>query len=414
VPPRPPDDGLRLKRSQTLLARARSVDAMIDARPDMFFTGIGRLGGLPLFVKRAAGAYLWDVDSNRYLDFLLGYGSVVLGHAHPAVERAVARERRALGSNPTLLSARQVELAERLVTLCPGVEAVTFLKTGSDATDAAARLARAVTGRELVLRWGMNGWHDWCAPVGDGVPAATRAASLPLRFGDLEDARRLFRERGQGIAAIILMPYELHPPDREYLQGLQDLCRAHGALFVLDEIRSGFRIAIGGVQETLGITADLVTYGKALSNGYALSVLGGAKRFMSQILRVGLTITYFRQSDPMAAALATLDVLVEEDGPARLDRLGARLMAGLDAAAAAAGVPARAIGLPATPFVQFSFGEAARDARAMRIFCNAMLESHVLLTPAHHWFLCTAMREEDIDYAVEASQAAMGEVARAM
>jgi glutamate-1-semialdehyde 2,1-aminomutase len=210
------------------------------------------------------------------------------------------------------------------------------------------------------------------------------------------------------------MPYELGPPDRDYLHELRELCSLHGALFVLDEIRSGFRIAIGGVQETLGLSADLVTYGKALSNGYALSVLGGAKRVMSQILKLGLTITYFRQSDAMAAALATLDVLVDCDGPARLDRLGTRLMAGLDSAAAAAGVPARAVGLPATPFVQFSFQTPAQDARAMRIFCNAMLEYGVLLTPAHHWFLCTTMGEDDMDRVVDACCLAMKEVARGM
>jgi glutamate-1-semialdehyde 2,1-aminomutase len=160
------ENGLKLGRSRSLLARARAADAMIDARPDLFFTGVGRLGGFPLFVRRAAGPYLWDVDANRYLDLLLGYGSVVLGHAHPAVERAVGRQRRALGGNPTLLSAAQVELAERLVSLCPGVEAVTFLKTASDATDAAVRLARAVTGRELVLRRpGRQPCGDASAPV---------------------------------------------------------------------------------------------------------------------------------------------------------------------------------------------------------------------------------------------------------
>jgi glutamate-1-semialdehyde 2,1-aminomutase len=413
--PRPGNQpGLRLGRSRSLLERARAVEAMVDARPDLFFTGIGRLGGLPVFVKRAAGPYLWDVDSNRYLDLLLGYGSVVLGHAEPRVERAVARQRRSLGANPTLLGAKQVELAERLVSLCPGVEAVTFLKTGSDATDAAIRLARAVTGRELVLRWGMNGWHDWCAPVNDGVVREAQSATLPLRYGDLDEARRLFATRGGEIAAVLLMPYDVDPPDRDYLLGLQALCRSYGALFILDEIRSGFRIAMGGIQEKLGITADLVTYGKAIANGHALSVLGGAKRYMRDILRVGLTITYFRQPDAMAAALATIDLLIEQDGPAKLERLGGKLMRGVDAAAVAAAVPARAVGLAATPFVRFSCGSPAADERAMRIFCNAMLEQGVLATPAHHWFLCTSATDADIDFAVEACGAAMREVAGAI
>jgi len=402
-----------VNRSQALLARARAVDAMIDARPDLFFTGFGRLGGFPLFARRAAGAYLWDADSNRYIDFLLGYGSVILGHAHPAVRRAVARQGRTLGDNPTLLNLANIELAERLVSLCPGVEQVTFFKTGSDATDAAVRLARAITGRRLVLRWGMNGWHDWCAPVGTGVIAESRAATLALHYGDTAQAERIFRAQGAQIAAVVVMPYEIEAPDRAYLAALRALCDSHGALLVFDEIRSGFRIDLGGAQRVTGITADLATYGKAMANGYAISALGGPRAHMRHILELGLTITYFRQPAAMAAAVATLDALAALDGPARLEGLGRRLLHGLQAAADAAGIPARAIGQPATPFLAFDYGDDARDARAMRLFCNAMLDRGMLVTPAHHWFLCTAMTEDDIDQAVDASRGAMRELGRA-
>src|SRR5690242_8405595 len=139
--------------SQSFLARARKVEALISAKPNLYFTGIERIGGYPLFVERASGPHIWDVDGNRYIDFVLGYGSVVLGHAHPAVVQAVSEDVLRRGVNPTLLSVEHVKLAEKVVALSPGADSVTFLKTGSDATSAAVRLARAVTGRRYVFRW---------------------------------------------------------------------------------------------------------------------------------------------------------------------------------------------------------------------------------------------------------------------
>ena len=275
-------------RSKEMLARARKVEALIDARPALFFGGVERIGGYPIFVDRASGPYLWDVDGNRYLDFVLGYGSVILGHAHPCVAQAVGEELLQRGGNPTLPSLKQVELAEKLVSLCPGVDLVTFLKTGSDATSAATRLARAVTGRKYILRWGMNGWHDWCSNASAGILEDIKAYTLSLRYNDLEYAESLFRVYGDNIACVILMPYELEAPRLGFLEGLRKLCSSYGALFILDEIRSGFRMSMGGAQAYFGIAADLVTYGKALANGYAISALAGRREYpLSELERAG-------------------------------------------------------------------------------------------------------------------------------
>ncbi len=402
-----------LRSSQSLLARARKVEALIDARPGLFFTGVERIGGYPVFVERASGPYIWDVDGNQYIDFILGYGSVVLGHSHPAVARAVSEEARRLGANPTLLNVQHVELAEKVVSLNPGVESVTFLKTGSDATDAAVRLARAVTGRSYVLRWGMNGWHDWCAPVSTGVLTSTSRHTLPLSYNDLDQAKSLFSQHESDVACVILMPYEIEYPEPGYLEGLRDLCRQHGAVFILDEIRSGFRISLGGAQAYFGIEADLVTYGKALANGYAISALAGRKMYMKHILSVGLTVTYYRMPDAMAAANATIDELIRIDGPRRLEALGRALMRGLDNAANEAGVPAHSKGLPWTPFIQFAYESQSRSERALRLFCNGMLSRGVLLSPSHHWFLCTSMSEKDIERTLEMAREVFSEVRRA-
>lgn len=401
-----------VERSQALLARAKDVEALVEARPNIVFGSMERIGGYPLFVSQAQGPYLWDVDGNKYLDFILGYGSVVLGHADRAVSQSVIAETQTVGANPTLLSLQQIALAERVVSLCPGVQRVTFMKTGSDATGAAVRLARAVTRRPYVLRWGLNGWHDWCAPVTTGVLRDSNEHTLLLRYNDLDHARQLFVRHGSEIACAILMPYELEAPAPGFLSGLRELCHTAGALFILDEIRSGFRVALGGAQSLFGIDADLVTYGKALGNGYAISVLGGKAEFMRHIVDVGLTLTYFRGPESMAAGVATLDELQRGDGPSRLAKLGATLMEGLDRAARDAGIPAHSYGLPWTPFLRFSYPTIAGSERALRMFCNGMLARGVLMCANHHWFLCTSMDLQDIEFAVSAAAEVFSDMSR--
>lgn len=390
------------EKAGELLAKLRRVDAMANARPALFFTGYERIGGYPVFVEKALGPYLWDVDGNKYIDLLLGFGSVVLGHADPAVSAAVTRAV-AGGVNPTLLSLSHLELAEKLVSLIPCAELVTFLKTGSDAVDAAVRLARAVTGKKHILYWGHHGWHDWCARESAGVLPEIKAHAQTIRYNDIDYAEHVFAQLAGTVAAVVLMPYEIEHPQPNFLARLKDLAHRNGALFVLDEIRSGFRIAMGGAQERFGVVPDLATFSKAISNGHALSVLAGRRQYMERILELGLTVTYYRSPDGFAAALATIKELEARDGPARLQSLGKKLMAGLDSAAAEAGVPAKTIGFPSTPFIGFEYRTAARCQMAMRLFCNGMLRRGVLLTPEHHWFLCVSMEEKDIDHTIHAA-----------
>ena len=384
---------------------------MARARPGMFFTGYERIGGYPVFVERASGPYLWDVDGNRYIDYLLGYGSVILGHANTVVAAEVAKAVKT-GVNPTLLCPSQLALAEKLVSVSPCAELVTFLKTGSDAVNAAVRLARAVTGKTQILQWGNHGWHDWYALRSPGVLPDTKARTHPFAYNDLADAERLFTQFAGDVAAVVMMPYEIEMPEPGYLESLRRLTHQHGALFVFDEVRSGFRIALGGAQEYFGVVPDLATFSKGLSNGHAISVLAGQERYMQSILDVRLTVTYYRSADAMAAALATIAELEANDGPARLAALGKRLMTGMNDAAARAGVPATMIGFPATPFVDFGYQSQAARERAMRRFCNGMLTRGVLMTPAHHWFLCTSMDESDVDYTTQAAADVFGEMAR--
>ncbi len=389
--------------SQKLLARARKVEALIAARPNLFFPHGEPMNGYPLFVKHAKGAYIWDADSNKLIDFLLGYGSVILGHADPAVIHAVCHQLETLGPNPTLLNQNHVALAEKIVAHC-NVDCVTFLKTGSDATDAAVRLARAVTGKKYVLKWGLAGWHDWCASERSGVLAEVWPYTREFEFNNGHSLETLFKELRGEIACVIMMPYEWDAPEPEFIQQAKALCQSHGALFILDEVRSGFRVAIGGAQELFGISADLVAYGKALANGHAISALGGKREYMQHILKLGLTLTYYRMPDAMAAGVATIDALIERNAPHMIRERGTELQAGLKSAAGATGTSVRVGGLPWTPYLRFDFRTERDNRNAMNYFCNAMLVRGVLIPARHHWFICSSTSADDIKYVVGAAE----------
>jgi len=355
----------------------------------------GRIGGIPLFVHKASGAYIWDLDGNRYIDFILGHGSVILGHGDPDVCAAVV-ETFETGPNPTLIPPHQVELAKKVLSCAPNLESIVFLKTGSDATGAAVRLARSVTGRRLVLQWGLHGWHDWCSLTSPGVSDETKAETLPLKYNDVSQVQRLFMQHKDRIACVIMMPFEVDYPVPGYLQTIRSLCSKHGAALIFDEIRTGFRIAWGGAQELFGVQADLVTYGKAMANGYTISALAGPNQFMDRILDVTMTSTFYRAPDVFAASLATLQKISSLNVPATLAKSGQILKDGWAKAARKYDVPVSAIGHPSMPFLEFNYRSQSRSRRAMKFFCSGMLRRGFLMTPQHHWFVAYAMTETDI------------------
>ena len=403
---------LTLSASADLAARAVHHDAFCAAARDVIESDKRIDGEYPTFGAQANGAYLTDVDGNRYLDFILAYGTIILGHAHQAVDEAVIAEIRR-GFALSMPLPVQSALSERLTEVIPGAEMAMLLKTGSDATSAAVRLCRAFTGRDTVIRWGYNGWHEWCAVRRRGIPAAMENAVDSFRYNDLESlAEALDRHRGE-VACIIMMPFETQLPAPGFLAGVRDLADRHGALLVLDEIRSGFRVGLGGAQALYGVRADLVTVGKALSNGYALSAVVGRRDVLSQLSRVHISSTYFANALDMAAGLATIDILSATPALSRIAELGRRLQAGLAQIVEQAGLPAEVVGAPQMPFLQFP-EQDVRAQRAKRAFYTGTVRRGILFHPNHHWYVCAAMTEQDIDTALKASRAAAAETMASM
>ena len=391
--------------SEEWAARARKVDAWAATREAIMEVDPANLG-YPQYFQRALGAYVWDVDRNRYIDFILGYGPVVLGHADPRVLDAVVGQMSQGTCASPLWHPRQVELTELLTQVIPSAEQAYLLRTGSDATSAAVRLARIHTGRPKVVRWGYNGWHDWCAPRPDGVPGSTLADTLMFTYNDIDSLKQVLTGHPDEVACVIMMSYEHEAPEPGFLGQVKEVASAHGALFILDEMRSGFRISLGGAQEYFGVQPDLSTFSKAMSNGYPISAIVGRADVLARLGRTHMSSTFFGNPAEMAAAIATISVLRDTDALERIRRMGERFVSGLDELVRAYEVPARVVGLPVSPFLLFA-GENEPGGRRRKVtFFTEALRRGVLLHPNHQWFLSAAHTDEDVEAALDACRSA--------
>jgi glutamate-1-semialdehyde 2,1-aminomutase len=296
-------------------------------RPEALF-GAAVDEGLPLRLARAAGARVWDEAGREYTDLVMALGAVGLGYGHAAVN-AAATAAIAAGTVGPLPPVEEERLAEALARRLPWMERIRFLKTGAEAVAAAVRIARVHTGREEVLACGYHGWLDWCQGRTEGVPQGTRAVFAELPFNDADRAREMIRYRGDRLAAVVIEPLVVTEPSREWLETLRAETRDAGAVLVFDEIKTAFRLAVGGAAERYGVAPDLAVIGKAFANGFPLAAVGGSADVMAAVSRTWISSTLATESVALAAALATLAVYESEPVCAHLHHVGTRLLHGL-------------------------------------------------------------------------------------
>jgi glutamate-1-semialdehyde 2,1-aminomutase len=396
----------------------------------------------PLYLDHGAGPHIWDVDGNRYVDFVLGYGPLLLGHAPAAIVEAVSRQT-AAGTTYGSQHRGELELARLMTSIVPGAERVVFATTGSEAVAVALRIARAVTGRQGILKFEGH-YHGWLDGVFAGTayhPAlsgpAARPATVPGTEGmslaamgdivvapwnDLPATARILDEEGDRIAAIILEPLLVNggviAPAPGLLEGLRALATRHRCLIIFDEVITGFRLALDGAQGYYGVVADLAVFAKAMGAGVAISAVTGTAAHMELIAdgRVVHNGTFNGNGLAIAAGIAALGVLSAEPRVTypRLRAMGSRLAAGL--AAASPRLTVRQVG----PIVQTAVDEPAdvRDVRDRAVgdrdaharFIEALLGHGVHASPRGLWYVSTAHGEADIDTAIEAAAAAASEV----
>jgi glutamate-1-semialdehyde-2,1-aminomutase len=371
-------------------------------------------GHYPIFMNRGRGSHVWDVDGNEYVDWILSFGPVILGHVHPRVEKAV---RRALddGFCFTMVHPVQNELARLLVEIIPCAEMVKFLVGGSDVTAAAIRIARIHTGRDKIVRWGYHGWHDWCYGGGGtdrdfvGVPEGVRKDILTFRYNDLDSLEEVFRQHPGEVAGVIMQPFEASKewPKEGFLEGVRRVTRENGAVLIFDEIRTGFRMALGGAQEFFKVVPDLAAVSKAIANGYPVSAVVGKREVMRHASDTRLSSTFLVNSFPMYAAIETINELREKNGIAYMWKTGEALMKGLKEIVDEEGAEAEVIGAPPIPALVFTGRDAEKREAMKKRFYIETTRRGILFHPNHCWFLSLAHGEKDVAKTLEASRESM-------
>ncbi len=386
-----------ITESDKLYARATglipSYSQLIAKGPTQHVNGIA-----PKYLHRAKGSHVWDVDGNEFLDFNMASGPISLGYAYDRVDEAIKKQL-ADGLNFSLMHPLEVEVSELVRDIVPNAESVRFSKTGADVTSAAVRLARAYTGRDKVLCCGYHGWHDWYIGIttrNAGIPQAVQDLVHTFQFNDIESAKAAL---DQDTACVIIEPMVFAWPDEDFLPQLKALCEANGALLILDEMWTGFRLALGGAQERFGVVPDLATYSKAVANGMPISVLTGRADVM-QILdeSVFFYTTFGGETLSLAAMQATLLEMREKQVQAHLAEQGQKLLDGYNQIAQDLDLGyTKCIGYPARSLI--TFDASAGDPLLLKsLVQQEMIKRGVLWSGFHN--MCFSHSDEDVDYAL--------------
>ncbi len=405
------DQGLQAK----VAPRSRAADSALRQRAAAVIPGgmYGHQSARPLpdaypqFMREGRGARVWDVDGNCYVDLMGSYGPVVLGHQHPAVEEA-ARAQAALGDCQNGPGPVLVELAELLVATVRHADWAMLAKNGTDATTMCCTIARAVTGRKrvLVARGAYHGAAPWCTPRPAGVTAEDRVNLGYYTYNDLASAAEAVAEAGDDLAAVVVSPFrhdagfDQELVDPAFARGLRELCDATGAALVLDDVRCGFRLALGSSWEPIGVEPDLSAWSKAIANGYPLAAVLGNDRFRDGASEIFVTGSFWFAAVPMAAAIATIGALRDEGAIAAMERSGNALRDGIRAQAAHWELAVNYTGPVQMPYLTFAGDE---DYALGREFAAAALERGAYLHPKHNWFVSAAMTDEDLALALAAT-----------
>lgn len=428
-------------RSQQLFARA---SGMIPGGVNSPVRAFKAVGGEPIFIARGEGPYIFDADDNRYIDYVLSWGPLIMGHAPASVVEAV-QSAAAEGTSFGWATGREVELARRVIEAVPSVEKVRFVNSGTEATMSAVRVARGVTGRDKFIKFAGcyhghadaflsesagSGIATLGIPGSAGVPDGAAHDTLTLPFNDIEAVNATMQESGDAIAAIIVEPVAANMglvlPRPGFLEGLRELCDSHGTVLIFDEVMTGFRLALGGAQERLGVRPDLSTFGKVIGGGLPVGAYGGRRDLMDHVAPVGPVYqagTLSGNPLAMAAGIAALDGIAQPGFYDTLERCGEALEEGIQTVLAKHGHPARfdrigsMFGLwfgPDASRPPQNYDEVKRvDTKRFGAVFRALLDDGIAMAPSAYevGFLSSTHQSDQIEATIAAVDRALGVIA---
>jgi len=360
----------------------------------------------PFYVKRALGSHFWDVDDNEFIDYMCAYGPMVLGYGHKGVDEAARKQAKEVNTGPAP-GEIMVELAEFMVGLVGGMDWAFFAKNGGDATTFATMIARAQTGKRKIIKVG-GGYHGvapWTQGADHhGITPEDAVNVLTVKWNDLDGLAATIKKHKGDVAGFIATPYH-HPtfvdnemPAPGYWKGVERLCKEEGMLLIVDDVRCGFRLDMRGSHVFFGFQPDLVCFCKAIANGHPISALMGTKAVKNAASKVFYTGSYWYQSAPMAAALATMKELQRIDGPAVMHKIGKALGDGLIQVAKDHGFNLKVTGAPAMPYLRLT------DDPSLMLhqrWCGEVTKRGAYFSSHHNWFVSAAHTQEDIDRTLE-------------
>ena len=416
--------------SDMLFERAKAV---IPGGVNSPVRAFGSVGMNPRFITRAAGARIWDEEGREYIDYIGSWGPMILGHAHPAVLESVAEAAKD-GLSFGAATRREVEMAELICRIVPGMDMVRMVNSGTEAVMSAIRAARGYTGRNKIIKFSGcyhghtdamlvkagSGLMTQGIPGSSGVPTGCTADTLTAKYNDLESVKALFSANPGEIAAVILEPVGANMgvvlPREGFLSGLRSLCDQNGSILIFDEVITGFRLSLGGAQEYYGVQPDLTTFGKIIGGGMPVGAYGGKREIMSQVSPVGPVYqagTLSGNPVAMAAGLTQLRLLKEDDGlHQRLNRTGDRFFSELDQILNKAGIPHRLNHIGSLGCVFFNDGSPVEDYESAQLcdttrytrYFKVMLENGIYLAPSQFeaMFLSLAHSDEDLEKTLNA------------
>lgn len=398
---------LRLRRSEKLFEEAQKyipggvtgIRRPINFVPDEY----------PIFLRSGRGGRITDVDGNEYVDLLCSYGPIIIGHREKRIDDAVIRQMKE-GFCFNLPQVYQNELCRLFSQIIPCAEQTILVRTGSDATTGAIRIARGFTGKTKIIRSGYHGWHDWCVEVKGGILPKTYEDTIDIHYNDIGAIEEQFKKYPDDIAAVIVTGIG-HPlnepvvePTAEFFSKIRDITKRYGSIMILDEIRTGFRVSLGGAQKRYGVTPDLATFGKAMANGYCISAISGKREVMEVVTsgKIFISSTFFHNSLEMVASIETIKFLKENRVIENIWKKGEYFLSELTRLTEPYQDLIRVSGIPPMPFLTFPRDGKEKYKERRKRFYTESIRAGVFMQPYHHSYICYRHTDRDLNQALNA------------